>query len=95
MTESTTESVKPSSEGRKKIITGEVVSNKTDQTIVVKTERQISHPLYKKYYKQSNKVTAHDPKNDCGIGDKVKVIESKPISKTKRWTLLEVLERAK
>jgi len=80
---------------RKKILKGVVVSNKADKTITVKTERQIAHPLYRKYYKQSKKITAHDENNECGIGDIVKVQEIRPLSRTKRWNLIEVLEKAK
>lgn len=80
---------------RKKILQGLVVSDKADKTITVKTERQIAHPLYRKYYKQSKKITAHDENNECGIGDLVKVQEIRPLSRTKRWNLIEVLEKAK
>lgn len=80
---------------RKKILNGIVVSDKADKTITVKTERQIAHPLYRKYYKQSKKITAHDENNECGIGDLVKVQEIRPLSKTKRWNLIEILEKAK
>jgi len=80
---------------RKKILQGLVVSDKADKTITVKTERQIAHPLYRKYYKQSKKITAHDENNECGIGDLVKVQEIRPLSKTKRWNLIEILEKAK
>lgn len=80
---------------RKKVLQGIVVSNKSDKTITVKTERQIAHPLYKKYYKKSKKVTAHDENNECGIGDIVKVQEIRPLSRTKRWNLIEILEKAK
>ncbi|MER3329325.1 MAG: 30S ribosomal protein S17 [Candidatus Kapaibacterium sp.] len=80
---------------RKKVLQGVVVSDKSDKTITVKTERQIAHPLYKKYYKKSKKVTAHDENNECGIGDIVKVQEIRPLSRTKRWNLIEILEKAK
>ena len=80
---------------RKKVLQGIVVSDKSDKTITVKTERQIAHPLYKKYYKKSKKVTAHDENNECGIGDIVKVQEIRPLSRTKRWNLIEILEKAK
>lgn len=80
---------------RKKILQGVVVSDKADKTITVKTERQVAHPLYKKYYKQSKKVTAHDENNECGIGDIVKVQEIRPLSRTKRWNLLEIISKAK
>lgn len=79
----------------KKVMQGKVVSNKADKTIVVAIERQIAHPLYKKYYKRVNKVMAHDEKNDCNTGDIVRVEESRPLSKKKRWNLLDIVERAK
>ncbi len=81
--------------GSKRIMTGKVVSNKPEKTIIVKTERQVAHPLYKKYYKRSKKVTAHDERNECNIGDVVQVRESRPLSAKKRWTLIEIVERAK
>lgn len=80
---------------RKKIFQGVVVSNKADKSITVKSERQVAHPLYKKYYKQSKKITAHDENNECGIGDIVRVQEHRPISKTKRWKLIEIVSKAK
>ncbi|MBN9398651.1 MAG: 30S ribosomal protein S17 ['Candidatus Kapabacteria' thiocyanatum] len=82
------------STGRKKARTGKVVSNKADKTIVVSIERQVIHPLYKKYFKQTKKIMAHDEQNQCQIGDTVKVIECRPLSARKRWTLVEIIERA-
>ena len=79
---------------RRKVRTGKVVSNKAEKTIGVSIERQIAHPLYKKYFKRSTKVMAHDEKNECNIGDVVKVIESRPLSARKRWALVEIIERA-
>ncbi|MBX3043527.1 MAG: 30S ribosomal protein S17 [Candidatus Kapabacteria bacterium] len=79
----------------KKILVGRVKSNKADKTITVTSERQVSHPLYKKYYKVTKKVMAHDENNDCNIGDLVKIVESRPLSAHKRWNLVEILERAK
>jgi small subunit ribosomal protein S17 len=79
----------------KRVLTGRVVSNKMKKTIVVAIERRKLHPLYKKYITITKKLKAHDEKNDCGIGDLVRVIESRPISKEKHWSLLEILERAK
>jgi small subunit ribosomal protein S17 len=75
-------------------LTGEVVSNASDKTIAVLIERKVRHPIYKKYVKKSTKVQAHDEKNECNIGDVVRVIESKPFSKTKHWVLAEVLEKS-
>jgi small subunit ribosomal protein S17 len=84
-----------SSKGRKKVLMGTVVSNKTDKTIVVSVIRQVAHPLYKKYYKQTNKFMAHDPNNDCNKGDKVRIKECRPLSARKRFELVEIIERAK
>ncbi len=72
-----------------------VESNKMDKTIVVKVERLVKHKMYGKYIKRTTKLTAHDPENTCNIGDKVSVIATRPLSKSKRWRLIEVLERAK
>ncbi|MFM8569186.1 MAG: 30S ribosomal protein S17 [Candidatus Kapaibacterium sp.] len=77
----------------KKIRQGKVVSNKMDQSIVVAVERQVMHPLYKKYFRLKKKFMAHDENNDCQIGDVVRIVESRPLSARKRWTLLEVVER--
>lgn len=79
----------------KKQIIGLVTSNKMDKTIKVMVERKLRHPIYGKFVKKSKKFTAHDPNNDSNIGDLVKIQESRPLSKTKRWTLVEILERAK
>ena len=79
----------------RKTLVGTVVSNKMEKTIVVRIERRKLHPLYKKYITRSKKIKAHDEGNLCQIGDLVKVIESRPLSKEKRWRLLEVLEKAK
>ena len=75
-------------------LTGKVVSNSRDKTIAVLVERKVRHPIYKKYIKRSTKVHAHDEKNVCGLGDVVKVSESKPFSKTKNWALVEVVEKS-
>jgi small subunit ribosomal protein S17 len=79
----------------KKVFTGQVVSDKMDKTITVRVESRKLHPLYKKYVMQSVKYKAHDENNDAKIGDTVRVIESRPLSKDKRWRLLEIVERAK
>ena len=84
---STTETVK-----RTKI--GRVVSSKADKTVTVLLERQVKHPLYGKYIKRSTKVHAHDEENSCGEGDLVKISECRPISKTKSWQVVEIVERA-
>jgi len=77
-----------------RILTGKVVSNSRDKTIAVLVERKVCHPIYKKYIKRSTKVHAHDEKNECGLGDVVRVSESKPFSKTKNWALVEVVEKS-
>ena len=80
--------------GKKEFI-GIVKSDKMEKTIVVSIETLALHPLYKKYIKRSKKVKAHDEKNDAKIGDRVRVIESRPLSREKRWKLVEIIERAK
>ena len=72
-----------------------VLSNKMDKTIIVSDERRIQHPIYKKFYKKTTKFAAHDPENKCDIGDKVKIMETRPLSKTKRWRLVEIVEKVK
>ena len=78
----------------RKTIIGKVVSDKMDKTIVVAIEDRVKHPLYKKIVKRTYKLKAHDENNSCGIGDKVKVMETRPISKDKRWRLVEIIEKA-
>lgn len=78
----------------RKIRTGKVVSNKMNKTIVVAIETSVKHPLYKKIIKRTYKLKAHDENNECNIGDKVKVMETRPISKEKRWRLVEIVEKA-
>ena len=84
---STTETVKRTKTGR-------VTSNKADKTVTVLLERQVKHPLYGKYIKRSTKVHVHDENNECGEGDMVSITECRPISKTKAWRVVEVLERS-
>jgi len=74
---------------------GVVVSNKMEKSIVVQVERRVKHPKYGKFVKKTSKFTAHDDKNDCGIGDTVRIAETRPMSKTKCWRLVEIIERAK
>ena len=81
--------------GRRKVRVGVVVSDAMDKTVVVRIDRQVRHPLYGKTIRRSSKLTAHDEANDAHVGDTVRVTETRPISKTKRWRLVEVLERAK
>ena len=80
---------------RRKTRVGRVVSDKMDKTIVVAVEDRVPHPLYKKIIKRTYKLKAHDENNDCGIGDRVRVMETRPLSKDKRWRLVEVIEKAK
>jgi len=79
----------------RKTRTGKVVSNKMDKTIVVAVQNNVKHPLYNKIVKRTYKLKAHDENNECNIGDTVKVMETRPISKDKRWRLVEILLRAK
>jgi len=74
---------------------GVVKSNKMDKTITVSVERRVKHPIYGKFVKKTTSFRAHDEKNECTIGDIVKIMESRPLSKTKRWRLVEVVEKAK
>jgi len=77
-----------------RILTGRVVSNKMNQTVTVLIERRVRHPLYGKIIRRSTKVHAHDEENSCRVGDTVRVQECRPISKTKSWNLVEIIERA-
>ena len=75
--------------------TGVVVSDKMDKTVVVAVERKEKHPLYGKFVKKTTKFVAHDEKNECGVGDTVLIMETRPLSKTKNWRLVEIVEKAK
>ncbi len=79
----------------RKTRTGKVVSNKMDKTIVVAVVDNVKHPLYKKIVKRTYKLKAHDEQNECNIGDRVKVMETRPLSKDKRWRLVEIIEKAR
>lgn len=82
-------------ENRKgRMLIGTVVSDKNDKTIVVRVETLVKHPLLKKFVRRCKKFTAHDPMNECGIGDKVKIVEFRPMSRNKRWHLVTILEKA-
>ena len=81
--------------GARKFRVGLVVSDKMDKTITVAIERQVKHPIYGKFVKQTTKLKAHDETNDAGAGDTVRIQETRPLSKTKRWRLVEVVERAR
>jgi len=80
---------------RRKERLGKVTSNKCNKTVTVMVERRVKHPLYNKFVKKSTKFMAHDEKNECNPGDFVKIMETRPLSKQKRWRLVEILERAK
>ncbi len=79
----------------RKTRTGLVTSNKMDKSITIAIIRRVPHPLYKKYSKKTTKLMAHDEKNECNIGDLVKVMETRPLSAKKRWRLVEIIEKAK
>ena len=79
----------------RKVRVGLVVSDKMDKTITVAIERQVKHPIYGKFVKKTTKLHAHDEANDAGVGDTVRIQETRPLSKTKRWRLVEVVERAR
>jgi small subunit ribosomal protein S17 len=79
----------------RKVMTGLVVSDKMDKSLVVQVTRTLKHPLYKKYIKRRKKLHVHDEENQANMGDTVEVIETRPLSKTKRWRLRQVIERAK
>lgn len=81
--------------GTKRERIGKVVSNKMEKGIVVAVERRVQHPVYKKYYRQTTKLMAHDEKNEANIGDTVRIMEARPFSKRKSWRLVSIVERAK
>lgn len=81
--------------GLRKTRTGKVISTKMDKSITVAVERRLQHPVYGKFIKKTIKLTAHDENNTCSEGDKVKIMETRPLSKTKRWRLVEILEKVK
>ena len=74
---------------------GKVVSNKMEKTIVVAVARKVKHPIYGKFVNKTKKYHAHDEKNECNVGDTVRLVETRPLSKTKRWRLVEIIEKAK
>lgn len=84
----------PVPKGNRRTLVGIVVSDKNDKTIVVRVETLVKHPLYKKYIRRRKKCMAHDPANECGIGDKVQIVEFRPLSKSKRWHLDKVIQKA-
>ncbi len=80
---------------RRKIRLGRVVSNKMQKSIIVAVERRVAHPIYKKYFTRTTRFMAHDEKQQAGIGDLVRIMETRPLSKEKRWRLVEIVEKAK
>jgi small subunit ribosomal protein S17 len=81
--------------GLRKTRIGLVISNKMDKTITVAIERKVPHPIYKKYFKKTTKLFAHDEKGECNMGDRVKIMETRPLSTRKRWRMIEIIEKAK
>lgn len=79
----------------RKTLIGKVTSDRMQKTVTVLVERRVKHPIYKKYILRSKKYHAHDEKEECGIGDVVKIMESRPLSRTKRWRVVEIIEKAK
>ena len=84
-----------SSEGRRQALIGTVVSDKMDKTVTVAVERTYMHRLYQRYVKRTSRYAAHDERNECGVGDRVKIVATRPLSKRKRWRVREIIERAK
>jgi small subunit ribosomal protein S17 len=95
MTDTTPVNESASERGLRKTRVGVVVSNKMDKTIVIVVERRIQHPIFKKYMKQTRKFMAHDANNECDIGDRVRIMETRPQSKRKNWRLVSILEKKK
>ncbi len=81
--------------GKRQTMMGAVVSDRMDKTVVVSVERRVQHPIYKKYITRKKKYYAHDEKNECSIGDKVRIISSRPLSKLKRWRVTKIIEKSK
>jgi small subunit ribosomal protein S17 len=95
MTESTVKTQYKARTSQRKVRVGKVVSNKMEKSIVVSIERRVPHPIYKKYFRRTTKLMAHDEKREAGIGDTVRIMETRPLSKQKRWRLVEIVEKAK
>ena len=81
--------------GLRKTRTGVVIKNSMDKSIIISIQRKIAHPIYKKYFKKTTNLMAHDENNECNVGDVVKIMETRPISKNKNWRLVEIVEKAK
>jgi len=84
-----------SERARRKVREGTVVSDRMDKTVVVQVNRLVRHPFYKKVIRRTSRCRAHDLQNECGVGDRVRIMETRPLSKTKRWRVVSVLEKAK
>jgi len=95
MTESSTAVASEEHRGFRKVVEGLVVSDKMDKTVVVAVEDRVQHPRYKKTLRRTNKLKAHDEQNSCGVGDRVLLMETRPLSASKRWRVVEILEKAK
>jgi len=95
MSEQSTSEQSTAERGRRKVREGLVVSDKMNKTVVVAVEDQVKHPLYGKVLRRTSKLQAHDEQNACGIGDRVLLMETRPLSATKRWRVVEILEKAK
>src|SRR4051812_4701411 len=93
--EATTDEATTADRGRRKVRTGYVVSDKMDKTVVVAVEARVKHRLYGKVLRHTSRLKAHDEANSAGVGDRVRIMETRPLSATKRWRLVEVLEKAK
>ena len=95
MSESTAEQAKPARTSFRKTREGLVISDKMDKTVVVVVEDRVKHPLYGKVIRRTTNLKAHDEENQCGVGDRVRLMETRPLSATKRWGVVEILEKAK
>jgi small subunit ribosomal protein S17 len=95
MTQETQQETRPGRVSRRKIRVGKVVSSKMDKSILVAIERRMPHPIYRKYFRRTTKLMAHDEQSQAGVGDVVRIMETRPVSKNKRWRLVEILEKAK
>ena len=95
VTDATTGAADAARGGRRKVREGLVVSDKMDKTVVVLVEDRVKHALYGKVMRRTTKLKAHDEQNQCGVGDRVQIMETRPLSATKRWRVVEILERAK
>jgi small subunit ribosomal protein S17 len=95
MTAAVATTATPARTTRRKVRVGRVVSTKMQKSIVVSIERRVPHPIYKKYFRRTTKLMAHDEERSAKVGDTVKIMETRPISKSKRWRLVEIIEKAK